>query len=99
MGRCGRGVKRVCRFTQQSVALERDRLGGQETESDQSFVFCVFQSDILWIKSTKTMRSKKKKKNFPCNQPTQSLLQLTILTTVFLFRSACEESEEVMNDR
>lgn len=95
VGRCGGGVKKVCRFTQQSVALERDRLRGQETESDQPFVFCVFQSDILWIKSTKTMRSKK---NFPCNQPNQGLLQLTTLMMVFLFWSTCKESVEVMND-
>lgn len=89
-GECG---SVVCRFTQQSVALERDRLRGQE--SDQPFVFCVFQSDILWIKSTKTMRSKK---NFPCYQPTQGLLQLTTLMMVFLFWSTCEESVEVMDD-
>lgn len=59
MGRCGggRGVTKVCSFTQQALALHRDALKGQETEADRSFVFCVFQSDILWIHFTKTIRS------------------------------------------
>lgn len=53
----GGALRKSTVFSQQSLALEGDRLRAQETEADQSFVFCVFQLDILWTDSTKTMRS------------------------------------------
>lgn len=60
MGRCVGGLLKDSADLHRSQLHWRETdLRGQEAASDQPFVFCVFQSDILWNKSTKTMRSEK----------------------------------------
>lgn len=96
-----KGVK-VCNFTQQSLALERDK----QTEplfqkrrgnlvSDQSLVLCVSVRQ-LWIKLYRDMRSLRRTSPFT-SQP-KVYCSITNDRTVFLFKSICEGSTRVNDD-